>query len=272
MQSAIEAKKKKLASILTSFDRLAVALSGGVDSAFLLVEAQDVLGDHLVAVTARSPIHPEKDIADAVSLCSELGVRHWIIDSREMDQSDFLANTPQRCYFCKMIVFDQLLRKCGEQGIENLAHGANADDLGDYRPGLRAASELGIAAPLMDAGFTKHEIRSLARARGMRIWNKPAMACFATRIPYGSPITKKNIEQIKQAEKLLDNAGLSGYRVRHHGAVARIEIPLNQLPSLIIDPLRGRLVAELREIGFDYVCIDLEGYVSGSMNRILTSV
>lgn len=271
MQTSIEEKRKKLTRILKAFDKLAVALSGGVDSAFLVAEAYDVLGDRVTAITARSPIHPEEDIADAVSLCADLGVVHWIVDTTELDQDDFMANTPQRCYVCKMIVFGQLIKKVREAGIDHLVHGANADDLDDYRPGLHAARELGVTAPLMVAGFTKAEIRSLAQVRGIKVWNKPAMACLATRIPYGSPVTRDAIDQIIKAEKILRNAGFKGFRVRHHGAVARIEVPQDQLSRLISDPFRTRLVDQLRALGFDHVCVDLEGYVRGSMNRTLES-
>jgi uncharacterized protein len=267
MQTSIEEKRKKLTRILKSFDKLAVALSGGVDSALLVAEAYDVLGDRLTAITARSPIHPEQDIADAVALCEDLGVVHWLVDTFELDEDDFVGNTPQRCYVCKMTVFSQLMKKIKDERIDHLAHGANADDLDDYRPGLRAARELGVVAPLMDAGLTKQEIRSMAQARGLKVWNKPAMACLATRIPYGSPVTHDAIEQIKKAEKMLNNTSLRGCRVRHHGSVARIEVPLDQLSRLISEPLRGRLVAKLREVGFMHVCVDLEGYVRGSMNR-----
>ena len=267
MQASIEDKKKILIGILKPYQKLAVALSGGVDSALLLAEAHDVLHDRLIAVTARSPIHSKQDIADAVSLCADLGVSHKIIDTVEMDQADFLANTRQRCYTCKMIVFGQLKKVVKEMGIEYLVHGANADDLNDYRPGLRAACELGVGAPLMDAGLIKKEIRILAKARGLKAWNKPAMACLATRIPYGQRITRRLIEQIRQAEIVLDNIGLKGCRVRHHGAVARIEVPSGQLAQMTSDPLRGQLVAGLRALGFDHVCVDLEGYVQGSMNR-----
>lgn len=267
MQASIEAKKKILIGILKPYPKLAVALSGGVDSALLLAEAHDVLQDRLIAVTARSPIHSQKDIADAVSLCTDLGVPHKIVDTAEMDRADFLANTRQRCYVCKMIVFGQLKKVVKEMGIEYLVHGANADDLDDYRPGLRAACELGVGTPLMDARLAKQEIRILAKARALKVWNKPAMACLATRIPYGQRITRRLIEQIRQAEMVLDKIGLKGCRVRHHGTVARIEVPPGHLAQLTSDPLRGRLIAKLRALGFDHVCVDLEGYVQGSMNR-----
>jgi uncharacterized protein len=269
MAASLQDKKKRLIHVLKTFDRLAVALSGGVDSALLLAEAHAVLGQYVIAVTARSPIHPDTDIVDAAKIAASLGVPHLIIDSAEMGRADFLANTPERCYICKKTVFGHLLVLIREKGFQHLAHGANVDDRGDYRPGMRAARELGIAAPLMDAGLTKDDIRRMARERHLFVWDKPAMACLATRFPYGTPIDAAKIEQVRHAEQVLADAGLVGCRVRHHGDVARIEVALGQLPRLVADPLRRRIVEPLRKIGFLHVSVDLEGYVTGSMNRVL---
>lgn len=269
MQASLQEKKKGLIRLLKTFDSLAVALSGGVDSALLLAEAHAVLGKLVIAVTARSPIHPDRDVDDAATIAASLGVPHLIVDSGEMGRTDFLANTPERCYICKKTVFGHLLTLIREKGFQHLAHGANADDRGDYRPGMRAARELGVSAPLMDAGLTKDDIRQMAKDRGLFVWNKPAMACLATRFPYGTPIDADKIEKIRLAEQVLDAAGLVGCRVRHHGDVARIEVPLAQLPVLVADPLRRRIVEQFRKIGFLYISADLEGYVSGSMNRVL---
>ncbi|MEE4111522.1 MAG: ATP-dependent sacrificial sulfur transferase LarE [Desulfobacteraceae bacterium] len=269
MPASLQDKKKRLVMVLKTFDRLAVALSGGVDSALLLAEAHAVLGQRVIAVTARSPIHPEADIADAAKIADCLGVPHFIIDSGEMGQADFLANTAERCYICKKLVFGRLLAMIREKGVHHLAHGANVDDRGDYRPGMRAARELGVAAPLMDAGLTKDDIRRMARDRRLFVWDKPAMACLATRFPYGTSIDTAKIDQVRYAEQVLAAAGLGGCRVRHHGDVARIEVALDQLPRLVADPLRGRIVESLRKIGFLHVSLDLEGYVSGGMNRML---
>lgn len=268
-QSSLADKKKRLIRHLKSYERLAVALSGGVDSAVLLAEAQALLGDRVIAITARSPIHPETELADARRIAAELGVDHVVIDSHEMDLPDFLANPPERCYICKNAVFRQLLAEAERRGFAHVAHGANADDRGDYRPGLKAAAEMGVAAPLMDAGITKSEIRQLARERGLFVWDKPAMACIATRFPYGTPIRLDQVAQIKQAEQVLATAGIPGCRVRHHGTVARIEVPVDRLPMLVAEPLRTDIVQRLRQIGFLHVAVDLEGYVTGSMNRAL---
>lgn len=269
MQASLQHKKAKLVRILRSFDRLAVALSGGVDSAVLLAEANAVLGERVIALTARSPIHSHQDMADAKKLTIAKGVPHLIVDSHEIDHPDFLANTEQRCYICKKIVFGQLAAIAEQRGFSTLAHGANADDPGDYRPGMKAARELGVAAPLLEAGLTKADVRRLARQRELAVWNKPAMACLATRFPYGTSITLEKLERIRQAEQVLGSAGFRNCRVRCHGNVARIEADPAHLPALFTDPLRQRIVDRLREIGFMHIAADLEGYVSGSMNRVL---
>ena len=267
MQPSFLSKKKQLKTILQRFERLAVALSGGVDSAVLLAEAKACLGDQIIALTARSPIHPEQELIDATQIADSLQVRHLILDSNEFEQADFLANTSQRCYICKKHIFTQLAAVAADKGFTCLAHGANADDLGDYRPGMKAAREMGIAAPLLEAGLGKADIRRIARQQGLSVWNKPSMACFATRFPYGSPINLERVDQVRRAEQLLDSAGITGYRVRHHGSIARIEVPSDQLQTLVTEPLRERLVDQLRKTGFLHVCLDMEGYVSGSLNR-----
>jgi uncharacterized protein len=262
-------KRDCLIRILTSVDHLAVALSGGVDSGLLLAVAHDLLGERVVAVTARSMIHPRQELEDATRLAARLGVTHFVVDTEEMDHPDFLANSPQRCYICKQLMFKTILGFLQGRKIRHLAHGANADDRADYRPGLKAAREMGIMAPLMAAGLTKAEVRAAARAHGLDLWNKPAMACLATRIPYGTPLDPTAIEQVAQAEKILTTAGFPACRVRHHNDIARIEVSPDQLGHLVADPMRQRIVEQLRAVGFLHVCIDLEGYVSGSMNRAL---
>ncbi len=269
MVDRLDDKKTRLADALKRFDRLAVALSGGVDSALLLSLAHETIGRGVIAVTARSPIHPPQEVADAVEVARRLGIRHYIIESDEMEQPGFAANPPERCYICKTRVFARLLAFIREQGIDHLVHGANADDPGDYRPGLQAAAELGVTAPLLDAGMTKDDIRRLARERELHVWNKPAMACLATRIPYGTPVTRERLAQIEAAEQTLRDLGLAGFRVRHHGEIARIEVPADRIASLAADAMRSRVVKRLKAIGFLHVCMDLEGYVAGSMNRML---
>lgn len=269
MQAFLQDKKAKLVRVLKSFDCLAVALSGGVDSAVLLAEARAVLGERVIALTARSPVHLQRDVADAKKIAAEMGVPHLIVDSHEIDHAGFLANTEQRCYICKKIIFSQLAETAAQKGFSILAHGANADDPGDYRPGMKAARELGVVSPLLEAGLNKADVRQLARQRELAVWNKPAMACLATRFPYGTPITLENLERVRLAEQVLESAGFQNCRVRCHGNVARIEAPPVHLPALFTDPLRQRIVDRLREIGFIHIAADLEGYVCGSMNRAL---
>jgi uncharacterized protein len=267
MPIALSEKQMKLAESLKCFGRLAVALSGGVDSAVLLAEARAILGDRVIALTARSPLHPGREVADAAAIAGFLGVAHTIVDTGEMGRADLLANTPRRCYICKHVIFGELAALAAAKGFPSLAHGANADDLNDYRPGLQAARELGVAAPLMDAGLTKAEIRSLAKAKGLTVWDKPAMACLATRIPYGTPIRLDIIERIEKAERILESTGFTGGRVRWHRDVARIEVPLAQLPNMTASPVRQQVVDALRKLGFRHIALDLEGYVAGSLNR-----
>ena len=269
MLSSLDRKRTALKKYLEAFDNLAVALSGGVDSAVLLAEAHDVLGERLMAITARAPIYPEQDLADADNLCADLGVFHLVVDFKAMEHDDFVSNSPRRCYFCKKALFAQLFTVIAPLGMVNLAHGANADDLDDYRPGMQAAREAGVKAPLLDAGLTKNEIREIARQRGLTVWNKPAMACLATRIPYGQPIALQALQQVVAAESCIADAGVKGCRVRHHGTLARLELPVEQFPLLIGDSMRLKVVDRLRTLGFDHVCLDMEGYVSGSMNRAL---
>jgi len=271
MEPSLTAKKEKLTTVLRRLGRLAVALSGGVDSAVLLAEARACLGDKVIALTARSLLHPEQELIDAAKIAAGLGVPHFIVDTNEIEQSDFLANTEQRCYICKKHVFTRLAALAAEKGFNRLVHGANADDPGDYRPGLDAAREMGVAAPLLEAGLTKADIRCIAKQRDLFVWNKPSMACYATRFPYSTPIRLEKVEQVKRAEQVLAAAGITVCRVRHHGAIARVEVPLNRLPDLAADPMRQRVVDQLRAIGFLHVCVDLEGYVSGSLNREITS-
>ncbi|MBW1859629.1 MAG: ATP-dependent sacrificial sulfur transferase LarE, partial [Deltaproteobacteria bacterium] len=194
---------------------------------------------------------------------------HIIFRSNEMDLPAFLANGPDRCYHCKKLLFQKLLEIAQERGMGRVAHAANMDDLGDYRPGLEAAREMGIMAPLVDSGLTKEEIRFLARKMGLTQWDKPAMACLATRIPYGSPVTDQKLKMIEDAEQFLIDRGFRQCRVRHHGSVARIELDDSGLASIMEADLRKEVVQRLRQIGFLHVVLDLEGYESGRMNRAL---
>lgn len=263
------AKKEALIQSLRGLDSLLVAFSGGLDSTFLLASAHEALGDGVVAVTAESVIYPSHELQDAIALAQKKGIRHLVIPFHVMHLREFISNPPDRCYHCKKALLRTLLDIAKEKGINHIAHGANADDLGDYRPGSRAAKEMGVLAPLLDAGLGKEEIRFLSKEMGLSTWEKPAMACLASRIPYGDDITEDKLKMIDEAESFLAQCGLRQFRVRHHGNVARIEVSPADMERLIDSALRLRVVERFREIGFLHVSLDLEGYVTGSLNRAI---
>jgi pyridinium-3,5-biscarboxylic acid mononucleotide sulfurtransferase len=265
----LKEKKKRLLGILEACDSLAVAFSGGVDSTFLLAVAKEVLGEKVLAVTATSAIHPQAESLAAAEIARALGVSHRMVPSREMDLPDFVANPSNRCYVCKRHVMAEVIRIAAEMGIAHVAHGVNVDDLGDFRPGLKAAEEMGLLAPLLEAGLTKADIRALSRRMGLATWNKPSMACLASRIPYGTAITPENLRMVEAAEDFLRGLGFAGGRVRHHGDVARIELAQRDLKKTLKEPARTAIVQRMHAIGFRYVAVDLEGYVMGSLNRAL---
>lgn len=263
----INAKIEKLEAILSRYPELIVAYSGGVDSTLLLSMAQRVLGKKVVAVTAQSPLHPSREIQSARELTATMGIRHRIITSREMQRADFLANPKDRCYICKKNLLADIIDLGHRIGIVHVVHGANMDDLDDFRPGMQAARELSVEAPLLEAGLKKDDIRLISRQLDLPTWDKPALACLATRIPYGVPITRKRLEAIDAAEEYLLALGITSMRVRHHGDIARIEMDPDDFTIVLSQAIREAIVGRLRQLGFKYVVIDLEGYTSGSMNR-----
>ncbi|MCF8026543.1 MAG: ATP-dependent sacrificial sulfur transferase LarE [Desulfobacteraceae bacterium] len=265
--NSLQEKKEQLFGRLAEFRSLAVAYSGGVDSTLLLAAARDAVSDNVLAVTAVSPLQPRWEVDEAVKLAGTLGVAHEIIRTDELSVPDFTANSPDRCYFCKKIIFSHMFTRCRELGFPYVAHGANVDDMGDYRPGMKAAEEMQVLSPLREAGFSKEDIRSLSRQMGLSNWNKPAAACLASRIPYGTEITKQRLEMVEAAENVLLAMGFSGFRVRHHGDTARIEVRPADFARLIKPEPRLRIIQELRGAGFTYVTLDLEGYAAGRMNR-----
>jgi len=262
----LDEKQRTLDRILRECSSLAVAYSGGVDSSFLLYRAHSVLGDRAVAITARSVIHSERELAFARHFTAEHRIRHVVIDSEEMQNPVFLANPPDRCYVCKHSVMRAILALSKQMGIDSVAHGANVDDLRDYRPGMKAAGELGVLAPLVAAGLGKEEIRQLSRIAGLTSWNRPSMACLASRIPYGMEITAELLQKIDAAEGMLLDMGFSTCRVRGHGEIARIELPGEEIEKAAVDPLRSEIRAALTALGFRYVALDLAGYRMGSLN------
>ena len=260
-------KKQRLIDLLGSYTGLVVAFSGGVDSSFLLAMAKQVLGNRVTAVTAESPVHPLRERQAAADLARTLQVDHVIIQSQEMDLPDFLANPDNRCYICKKHVLGELFEVAAGLGIDTVAHGVNLDDLSDYRPGQQAAQELGVAAPLVDAGLTKEDIRRLSKDMNLPTWDKPSMACLASRIPYGEIITPARLSMVEAAEDFLMELGLKTCRVRHHGSVARIEVDPADFETVLAPSNRSRILDTLKKIGFVHVALDLKGYQMGSMNQ-----
>lgn len=265
--TAVVEKFKSLLTCLESCESLLVAFSGGVDSTLLLAAAHRVLGNRVVAVTARFEAHPDSETRQAINMAENLGVRHIIHDTNQMSCPAFTANSKDRCYICKTLLFKDLSQLSRKLDLRHIAQGANCDDLADYRPGMRAAEHWRILSPLIAADLGKPEIRLLSRALGLPNWNRPAESCLATRIPYGILITPDNLTAVEMAEAVLHDLGFYCCRVRHHGTVARIEVMPLDFDRLLKKQNREKLIAALRRVGFSHVAMDLEGYVSGSMNQ-----
>jgi len=263
-------KYSALKRALESFDRIIVAFSGGVDSTLLLRVAHDVLGPGVIAVTALSDINPKQELEEARFMASHIGAERRIIQSEEMNDPYFTANPKDKCYRCKSLRFRRIIELAAEEGISTVVDGTNADDHQDYRPGMKALAELGIRSPLSEAGLTKAQIRELSRHLDLPLWDKPASACLASRIPYHTPITREKLHQIDEGEIYLRTLGIAGQiRVRHHDNLARIEVAPEQIPLLLKSENRDRIQTFFKTLGFQYVTLDLEGYAMGSLNREL---
>jgi uncharacterized protein len=269
IMSGTDKKLENLKAYLKELGSVAIAFSSGVDSTFLLKVAHEVLGDRVIAVTARSCSFPERELTEAKVFCQKEGIRHFICDSEELEIEGFSQNPPNRCYLCKRELFEKILVIAKEQGIEYVAEGSNTDDNGDYRPGLIAVKELGIKSPLRAADLNKNEIRELSKKLGLPTWEKQSFACLSSRFVYGETITEEKLRMVDRAEQLLLDMGFHQIRVRIHDRLARIEVMPEEFEKLIEKENRERIVSELKSYGFTYVSMDLSGYRMGSMNETL---
>jgi pyridinium-3,5-biscarboxylic acid mononucleotide sulfurtransferase len=266
----LQEKAARLRQSLSSTGRLLVAYSGGIDSAFLAWTAHQVLGEHMRAVIADSASLARTHRQDAIAFAHEHSIPLEVVETQELENPDYIRNDGSRCYYCKDELFNVLEQYCSEHRFEAIAYGVNADDQGDFRPGQQAASQHRVLAPLLEAQLNKSEIRELARQAGLRIWDKPASACLASRIEYGRPVTVEALQAVEQGEDSLRALGFRQFRVRHHGDIVRIEIAPDELPRALTSEMAKELSITFKRLGFKFVTLDLEGFRSGSMNQLLS--
>ncbi len=271
MPNGIENKKyRDLITLLKNLGKVAVAFSGGVDSTFLLASSRNAIGENAVAITVDSPALPRYELEDSIKITRLLKVRHYIIESAIVEES-IKHNPVNRCYLCKKTEFGSVRAKAAELDIVHVLDGSNADDLNDFRPGMKASKETGVLSPLLQLGITKEEIRSFSKSLGLPTWDKSAYACLYSRIPYGREIKLEDLEKIEKSEKFLIDKGFKNVRVRCHGNLARIEVSPKDSPELIHDPLRSEIVFNMKSFGFDFITVDLMGYRVGSFNEQISS-
>lgn len=267
---ALHQKYEALRQILKDCGSVAVAFSSGVDSAFLLYVAHQTLGEKALAVTARSFSFPKREQEESVDFCKRYGIRQIIVQTGDLQLDCFRTNPPDRCYHCKKAIFTALLDIAAQNGMAAVADGSNMDDLGDYRPGMKALREAGVRSPLQEAGLTKEEIRQLSCELGLPTWDKPSFACLASRFVYGEEITEEKLRMVERAEQLLLDLGFRQLRVRIHGKMARIELLPEDIARFMSDDVRMPVYDRLKALGFSYVTLDLGGFRTGSMNDLLT--
>ena len=266
----MQAKQDQLISELRAMGHVIVAYSGGTDSAYLAWAAKQALGDGAIAVTADSASIPESHKRDAEAFALQFGIRHEYVATNEFDNPDYAKNGPDRCFHCKDELFAVLEAFGRERGIGHIVYGVNRDDLGDYRPGQRAAKLHEVESPLVTAGLTKAEIRELSRIAGLPTWDRPAAACLSSRIPYGTPVTIQNVKQVELGEEEMKALGFRQFRTRFHGEIVRIEIAREELPRAMSLEMADRMTAIFKRLGYKYVALDLEGYRQGSLNEVLS--
>ena len=261
-------KARRLEAVLKARPRAVVAFSGGVDSTLLLRVARDVLGPgNVVAVTGVSGTYTAEERRTAERFARGLGVEHVLLETGELASDAFSANSPDRCYHCKRELLAGIIELARARGIDAVYDASNVDDLSDYRPGLRALEESGVRSPLLEAGFTKRDVRRLSRRLGLPTWDKPANPCLASRVPYGTPITQETLDKVREGEAFIRKLGFPVVRLRHHGALARLEVPAEDLTRLLKPATARKIAAELRSIGYLWTAVDIEGYTMGSLNR-----
>lgn len=265
----LDQKYEKLKEIIHNLGGAIVAYSGGVDSTFLLKVAYKELGSHVLGVTARSSTYPEREFQESIKYAGIIGARHKVIISEELEIEGFSKNPVNRCYYCKNELFTKIKLIAEEEGLKYVLDGSNFDDTNDYRPGMIAARENGVISPLKEAGLTKDDIRELSKREGLPTWDKPSFACLSSRFPYGNEITVEKLSMVDRAEQFLLDKGFRQVRVRHHGDIARIEVPADNRSKLFNEQLMDEIAAEFTKIGFSYITMDLKGYRTGSMNEVI---